>query len=316
MADHTIAPGTNTAASRRNISDFVVSNRSERSQRVTRPSSKPPLSSGPRPLLSVPNTTSSRRPSRPLPVARPALPRRTGSKVLDRRGVTPQGSRKARSARRSYQSFFRLSAAIVLLVGFGMASVQFGPQISNSVMGDNIDVANIEEINGRPHTEETPMPQIALTTYEVDDDHPRLIKIPRLRVHARVENVEPGPDGQTSGPFNIYDAGWHSRSAKPGENGAMIIGGHIFGSTQPGIFHRLGSIQPDDKIYVERGDGEVFVYIVIKTAIYDSDNVDISAVSTPVDPGKPGLNLLSYNKLQEKGLGQDERRVAVFTVLE
>jgi LPXTG-site transpeptidase (sortase) family protein len=51
-------------------------------------------------------------------------------------------------------------------------------------------------------------------------------------------------------------------SAYPGEEGNMILAGHNYGYGYNGVFVRLGSIRPGQKVYVVNSVGQTFTYRV------------------------------------------------------
>lgn len=146
-------------------------------------------------------------------------------------------------------------------------------------------------------------------------EEPKRIKIPSLNVNARILKMGVKPNGEIKTPGNIFDAGWLETTAKPGEHGAMFIDGHVHGPTQPGVFYGIKKLNPGDKIQVERGDGQVFTYSVVKTESYSKDNVDMVAALNTVVPGKPGLNLMTCDGRYNAEHGYDHR-VMVFAVLD
>ena len=68
-----------------------------------------------------------------------------------------------------------------------------------------------------------------------------------------------------------------------------------------------------DKIQIERGDGQILNYIVIKTATYPENNVDMNALANPIDFSKPGLNLITCAGKVKPGTAEFDARTVVFT---
>jgi LPXTG-site transpeptidase (sortase) family protein len=146
-------------------------------------------------------------------------------------------------------------------------------------------------------------------------DEPKRIKIPSLGVDARILKMGVMPNGEIKTPANIFDAGWLETTAKPGEYGAMFLDGHVHGPSKPGVFYNIKKLQPGDKIKIERGDGQIFTYSVVKTETYSKDNVDMVAALNTAVPGKPGLNLMTCDGRYSAEHGYDHR-VVVFAVLD
>lgn len=130
-----------------------------------------------------------------------------------------------------------------------------------AVITDLADAKNPSEIN---ITEEM------LDAHQTYTTSPRYIEIPRLKLKARVmssnvsEYVMPVPD-------NIFDVAWYSGSGNPGQGGNILMSGISQGASKPGAFAYLDSIEKDDEITLERGDGESFTYVVREVQIIDKE---------------------------------------------
>lgn len=153
------------------------------------------------------------------------------------------------------------------------------------------------------------------------DDHtvapgmPKYIAIPVIEVpKTRVLGLGL-TNGRIISPANIYDAGWYTGSARPGEAGAMFIFGHVSSWQADGIFHDLKKLRPGDRVAVTRGDDRVFTYEVIESTIYPAGAVDMPAVLSPGDGSKPGLNLMTCAGSIIKGTSEFSERLVVFTRL-
>lgn len=141
---------------------------------------------------------------------------------------------------------------------------------------------------------------------------PRELAIPSIGVNTRIVQLGTLKSGALAMPNNIFDAGWYSASAKPGEQGAELIDGHVSGPTQHGVFYNIKMLKAGSKITVQRGDGQTFTYTVVTSKTYDANNVDLAAALTPITPGKPSLNLITRTgKLDASGT-HFLQRVVVF----
>lgn len=154
--------------------------------------------------------------------------------------------------------------------------------------------------------------QSTVDTYQVAADLPRYIFIPKLSVKAMVKQVGLTRAGAVGAPTNVYDTAWYNGSAKPGQPGAMLIDGHISSWTTNGVFYNLKKLVPGDEIKIERGDGKVISYKVLKSQTYAADKVDMAKVLAPVNPDKPGLNLMTCAGDVIKGTTEFNQRVVVF----
>lgn len=111
-------------------------------------------------------------------------------------------------------------------------------------------------------SEEAPSKK-AFDDYQVSAIAPRYLNIPRLNVRARIlassANLNTMPVSE-----NIYDACWYSGSSSPGKNnaGATLISGLAKGDTKAGIFANLSSLEIDDTVSIETGDGTNYEYLI------------------------------------------------------
>lgn len=124
--------------------------------------------------------------------------------------------------------------------------------------------------------------------------HPKFISIPAIEV-PKSKVIEYGLDQNRTitSPGSSFDTGWYGESAKPGQQGAMFIYGHVAGPSGGGIFYNLKELKTGDEIVITRGDDKNYTYQVVSSKIYPYDSVDMSAVLSPVESGVPGLNLMT-----------------------
>ncbi len=159
-----------------------------------------------------------------------------------------------------------------------------------------------------------PAPTV-VRTYTVPPANPRYLDIPKLKVHGRVLALGVDRKNELKAPYGIYDAGWYDASAKPGENGAMLVDGHSGIGRTRGIFHDLTKLVPGDDIVVQRGDGQTFTYKVVDVKVQDVGQVDMSTLLVSADTAKPGLNLITCAGDQIPGTFSLKQRVVVRAVL-
>ena len=152
----------------------------------------------------------------------------------------------------------------------------------------------------------------AIAAYTVTPDDPRYLKIPKLGVDARVQQVGVTSTGALGTPDNVYDAAWYTASAKPGQPGATLIDGHVSSWTTHGVFYGLKTLAAGDAIQIERGDGTVINYRVVKTQTYNANNVNMQAAVTPITPGTSGLNLITCTGDVIRGTSLFNQRIIVF----
>ncbi|TWP18516.1 class F sortase, partial [TM7 phylum sp. oral taxon 352] len=167
--------------------------------------------------------------------------------------------------RRKVPSFAASALLIISIYSFA-DSWLLNNRIKNAVNATPV-AARSDNLDDRKNSEgkdETKVSDDAIAKYKVAADLPRVITIEKLGVKARVLQMNVNSDGSMQSPINIFDAGWYTGSVKPGQPGASIIVGHASGTTLGGVFNKLETLNAGDTISVERGDGKILRYQVIK----------------------------------------------------
>jgi LPXTG-site transpeptidase (sortase) family protein len=93
----------------------------------------------------------------------------------------------------------------------------------------------------------------------------------------------------------------------------MLIDGHISSWTTPGVFYNLNKLRAGDNIQIQKGDGGIIKYSVVKTVVYSTNNIDMNQVLNPIDSSKPGLNLISCFGDVISGTNEFNKRIVVYT---
>lgn len=155
----------------------------------------------------------------------------------------------------------------------------------------------------------------AVQTYQVAPDAPKYLDIVKLHIHTRILSMGTEKNGALQVPWNIYDTGWYSRSAKPGELSAMLVDGHSGIGKVQGVFWNLMTLQPGDTIIITRGDGKQLSYAVAKVQTVQVQKVDMANMMTSLDSTRPGLNLITCAGDRIPGTNELNERVEVYAVL-
>ena len=183
-------------------------------------------------------------------------------------------------------------------------------------LGQTVSAAQSDDPESRQAAEgkdEAEVSSNTIDSYKVAADLPRVITISKIGVRARVLQMGVNSDGSMQAPINIFDAGWYTGSVKPGQLGAAAIVAHASGPTHQGLFGRLDSLGAGDAIQVERGDGSVLNYEVVKTETVALDQVDMNAFLRPTDGVNEGLNLMTCAGEWVQSSETRDRRVIVYT---
>lgn len=142
---------------------------------------------------------------------------------------------------------------------------------------------------------------------------PKYLNISKLSIHAPVEQVGVTKNGAMGVPTNIWNAGWYTGSARPGQTGAAFIDGHS-SSSGGALFGKLDKLKVGDSITVERNDGIVVTYSVAKISIVNRNYVDMASMLKPYDSHKNGLNIMSCIGSWIASESTLENRILVYAV--
>jgi sortase (surface protein transpeptidase) len=85
---------------------------------------------------------------------------------------------------------------------------------------------------------------------------PTWIRIPSIAVDTNVIHVGLRPDRKLQVPESYSEAGWWMKGARPGDQGAAVIVGHVDSKSGPAVFYRLRELQPGDEIQVFNAENQ------------------------------------------------------------
>ena len=250
---------------------------------------------------------------RKQPIRRTSVPKR-----LPVRKTEPASPPQSRIAKSRVLGSWLLPALAVMLFAGGTAIAIMSWRTNRDAQSQisTINQEHRSDDNGtdggaNPSSEKPPV--AVVTSYQVAADLPRYLKIDKIGVAARVRPLGLTSNGALAAPVNVYDTGWYMGSAKPGATGATVIDGHVqVGQTQ-GVFFHLQELVPGDILHIERGDGQVLTYSVVRTQEFAVDAVDMKSLLTPVTPGKGGLNLITCSGSIVPSTGKYNQRLVVYS---
>jgi sortase (surface protein transpeptidase) len=156
--------------------------------------------------------------------------------------------------------------------------------------------------------------------YSVPESNPRYISIPRLDAgKTRVYSVGLDSNNLIEAATNIHDVTWYNKSGTPGSGGVILMNGHNQGINKNGAFYGLSKLVAGDKITLERGDGQTFSYTVATTETMTLDDVNASGMARmgkSAEPGKEGLNLITFDGKWIPSLGTFDKRTIVWSLID
>lgn len=141
---------------------------------------------------------------------------------------------------------------------------------------------------------------------------PIRVIIPAIGVDSSLIRLGLKTNGGLQVPSNGFPAGWFTGAPTPGEKGPAVIVGHVRWSGRPGVFARLGRLQPGNKITVTRQDRSAAVFQVVRIKQYPKTTFPSAAVYGDLD--HPGLRLITCGGLDYLS-GKFEANLVVFADL-
>jgi Sortase domain len=123
------------------------------------------------------------------------------------------------------------------------------------------------------------------------ESDPIEVTIPRLGVRSRLVSLGVDEAGSMEVPQDPAVAGWYSLGPTPGSLGPAVIAGHVTWNSTPGVFFRLGTMRPGDRVTVSRADGGRAVFAVSRVATFEKSRFPTRRVFG--DLGYAGLRLVT-----------------------
>lgn len=255
-------------------------------------------------------------------VKMPTLPRQQKSKLLMRQVVKKPTYHK-KHTHKLLVSSLTILALISIAGGLYLSLIGLKANHIATIQASNLIKQANATVSDKPTTTTSttstpPVPSTkkpssySIMDYKVGPQFPRFLIIPKLHVFTRILNVGVTKSGAIGTPTNVFDTAWYNRSALPGQPGAMLIDGHVSSWTSKGVFYGLKTLVAGDIIQVQRGDGKVFTYKVVRNQIYQSDGVNMSTVLSPVTSSANGLNLITCTGDVIPGTSEFNQRIVVF----
>jgi len=97
------------------------------------------------------------------------------------------------------------------------------------------------------------------------------LTIPAIGVRTSLVKLGLQASGSLQVPPTTAVAGWYTGSPRPGAVGSSVIVGHVDSDAGPGVFYRLSTLKPGDRVYVGRADGTLAVFGITRVQMYSKD---------------------------------------------
>jgi sortase (surface protein transpeptidase) len=129
---------------------------------------------------------------------------------------------------------------------------------------------------------------------------PVALTIPSIGVQTSLIRLGLTAGGALQVPPSTAVAGWYTGSPRPGAVGSAVIAGHVDSHVGPGVFFRLSSLRPGDRVYVRRADGTLAVFLVTVVREFTKDSFPTAAVYGPTPDAE--LRLVTCGGTFDPGL--------------
>lgn len=182
---------------------------------------------------------------------------------------------------------------LMILIGIGLLGAYFywyqtGIEI--------VPLPKLAEVN--PEVDEAEVTDEQKDDHQVAPDQPRYFSMTELGIHrARILGLGKLANGQIATPASIFDLGWYTESAKPGQNTvkSILLDGHNGGPTKDGIFKRLSEVKDGAYFTIERGDGKIFTYKITQNYQIAVDDFSTQKMASLLEnpSSKPSVTIIS-----------------------
>jgi LPXTG-site transpeptidase (sortase) family protein len=169
--------------------------------------------------------------------------------------------------KKNKKTFFIISIIILAILFFGLVLVHaifYAP-------ADSVDLPislipsplTLQKVTSSTTTE---------NIKKADKAYPKQLRIPSIKVNAKVQYVGITKNGKMATPNNFTDVGWFEYGTVPGGKGSAIIAGHVDnGLAFPAVFANLENVKTGDDIYVDTVGGKTIHFKVISAKDYDPE---------------------------------------------
>lgn len=140
---------------------------------------------------------------------------------------------------------------------------------------------------------------------------PKWLTIPRLKVHAKVEQQGVDAQGIMLSPIRGNQVAWYKYGPRPGQKGNAVISGHLNSRRGPEVFWNLKKIRVGDTVSVTDTQGTNRPFRVTKVRIYSYEAAPLAEILGPTK--KTRLNLVTCMGTWNAGRRNYSHRLIVYT---
>jgi LPXTG-site transpeptidase (sortase) family protein len=236
--------------------------------------------------------------------------------ILDR---LPRISLEIKINKERALAFIRAAIIISILAVSGyLAWDTWAVNRGQQVFSDSPVVASVAVDEASPSgVDMTSISNQAWAAHAAPADQARYVYLPSINAEARVMSAGINSKGKIDVPKNVNDAAWYDGSAKPGQEGQVLLSGSTsFASTYRSVFDNVSKLQIGDRITVELGDGKMVNYRIVSNETLAADKVDTKKSLDVPDGATRGLTLMICTGKFDYRTGSSDTRVIISAVQE
>ena len=205
-----------------------------------------------------------------------------------------------------------LSAAILVLTGIGVTAVVKGTQDRPRQPPLAAVATDAAPPDGTPATGNSPAAS-RTTGPLMSTSTPTRVVIPTLDVDVPITGLGQQADGTMQVPTDAKTVGWYTKAPTPGALGPAVLAGHVDYQNKPGTFQRLTDLKPGDSITVDRQDGSMAMFSVVKVERYAKNTFPTNTVYGAIN--RAGLRLITCGGNFDSTAGHYEDNIVVYADL-
>ena len=142
---------------------------------------------------------------------------------------------------------------------------------------------------------------------------PTRVVIPALDIDVPLVGLGQQTDGSMQVPTDATTVGWYTKAPTPGALGPAVLAGHVDYKKKPGTFNKLTDLNVGDSINVDRQDGSMAMFKVVKIKRYAKSEFPSDAVYGAIN--RAGLRLITCGGNFDSTAGHYEDNIVVYADL-
>lgn len=172
-----------------------------------------------------------------------------------------------------------------------------------------------------PSATATPEPPAPTATPEPEPEppappppvsEPARVRIPKLRVDARIVPVGVNRLGEMESPADAWSVAWFAPGYKPSEPGNAVLAGHVdYIRVGPAVFFNVRTLAPGDRIFVTAVDAIEYEFEVKAVERYFANAAPVDRIFGP-NPNR-GLNLITCGGTFNARTLEYDQRIVVYS---